>query len=371
MRIGIPKEIKAQEYRVAATPSGVAELVRAGHQVLVERGAGSAIGYSSLDYLHAGAIVVANAATVYDADLVFKVKEPQPRETPLLRAGQILFCYLHLAAAPELAHTLLAAGVTAIAFETVENADGSTPLLAPMSRVAGRLAVQAGMQALEMKNGGRGVLLSGVEGVAPGRVTIIGGGEAGANAARIALGIGAEVTLLDRDTDRLRAFDERYPGRIRTVVSELTSIETWVMQADLVIGAVYVHGRRAPKLISRDLVRRMRPGSAIVDIAIDQGGIAETSTVTSHSAPFAVKEGVVHYGVANMPGAVARTSTQALETATLPYLLKLAAYGSHAAFEADPGFAAGLNLAAGKVCHKGLALDLALNATDWRTVIST
>ncbi len=370
MRIGIPKEIKSQEHRVAATPDGVAELVRAGHQVLIERNAGSAIGYSNLDYLQAGATVVVNAAAVYAADLVFKVKEPQPSETVLLRAGQILFCYLHLAAAPELAKALLASGVTAIAFETVEDTDGHTPLLAPMSRVAGRLAVQAGMQALEMRNGGRGVLLAGVEGVAPGRVTIIGGGEVGANAAHIAMGIGADVTLLDRNPDCLRAFDQRYSGRIRTVLSDPTAIETWVMQADLVIGAVYVHGRRAPKLISRELVRRMQPGAAIVDVAIDQGGIAETSTVTSHLVPFAVKEGIVHYGVANMPGAVARTSTQALETATLPFLLNLTGHGPRQAFEADPGFAAGLNLAAGQVCHGGLAQDLGLNPTDWRTVIN-
>lgn len=370
MRIGIPKEIKPQEHRVAATPDGVAALVSAGHQVLVERGAGNAIGYGNLDYVNAGAIVVADAAAAYDADLVFKVKEPQETETPLLRRGQILFCYLHLAAAPQLAHTLLAAGVTAIAFETVEDAEGRTPLLAPMSRVAGRLAVQAGMQALEMKNGGRGVLLAGVEGVAPGEVVILGGGEVGANAAHIAVGIGANVTLLDRDPDRLSAFDSLYPGRIRTVLSDAAAIETWVTRADLVIGAVYLHGRRAPRLISRDLVRRMKPGSAIVDVAIDQGGIAETSTVTSHAMPFHTVEGVVHYGVANMPGAVARTSTQALEAATLSYLLKLAASGPGPAFETDPGFAAGLNLAAGRVCHTGLAADIGLDAVAWRNALS-
>lgn len=370
MRIGIPKEIKPQEHRVAATPAGVATLVHAGHQVLVEAGAGSAIGYADSDYRSAGATLAADAAAVYKTDLVFKVKEPQSSETPYLGAGQILFCYLHLAAAPKLTQTLLASGVTAIAFETVEDRDGHTPLLAPMSRVAGRLALQVGMQALEMKNGGRGVLLAGVEGVPPGRVVIVGGGEVGANAAHIAVGIGAEVTLLDRNPDRLRAFDQRYPGRIRTVVSDPAAIETWVTQADLVIGAVYVHGRRAPKLIDRAMVRRMPPGAAIVDVAIDQGGIAETSTVTSHAAPFAIQEGVVHYGVPNMPGTVARTSTLALEAATLPYLLKLAEYGPGAAFETDPGFAAGLNLAAGQVCHNGLAQDMGLSAADWREVIA-
>lgn len=371
MRIGIPKEIKPQEYRVALTPAGVAELVRAGHQVLIDRGAGSAIGFSGLDYLNAGATVVANGAAVYEADLVFKVKEPQAAELAFFRPGQILFCYLHLAAAPRLASALMGKGVTAIAFETVEDGDGRTPLLAPMSRVAGRIAVQAGMQALEMRNGGRGVLLAGVEGVAPGRVVIIGGGEAGANAAHIALGIGAEVTLLDRDPARLEAFEARYPGRIHTALSDADSIAHHVSRADLVIGAVYLHGRRAPRLVSRELVRRMPHGAAIVDISIDQGGIVETSRTTSHDKPFFIDEGVVHYGVANMPGAVARTSTLALEAATLPYLLRLAAMGPEAAFAADPGFAAGLNVAAGRLCHPGLAADLGQPAGDWRSCLNT
>lgn len=369
MRIGIPKEIKLEEHRVAATPASVAKLVAAGHQVMVEAGAGSAIGYADADYRAEGADVVPDAAAAYAADLVFKVKEPQPSETPHLRAGQLLFCYLHLAAAPELTQTLLTKGVTAIAFETVEGPGGSTPLLAPMSRVAGRLSVQAGMQALEMKNGGRGVLLAGVEGVDPGRVVIIGGGEVGANAAHIAIGIGADVTLLDLNPDRLRSFEQRYPGRIRTVLAEPAAVENWVTRADLVVGAVYVHGRKAPKIISADLVRRMQPGAAIVDVAIDQGGIAETSTVTSHTTPFIVHDGIVHYGVANMPGCVARTSTLALEVATLPYLLKLAGSGPRAAFEADEGFARGLNLANGQVCHNGLAQDLGLNSAAWQTVI--
>jgi len=280
-----------------------------------------------------------------------------------------LFCYLHLAAEPELSHALRARGVTAIAFETVEDGAGRTPLLAPMSRVAGRIAVQAGMQALEMKNGGRGVLLAGVEGVEPGRVVIIGGGEVGANAAHIAVGIGARVTLLDRNPERLRAFEAQYPGRIETVLSDAQSIERHVSQADLVIGAVYLHGRRAPRLIPRDLVRRMPRGAAIVDVAIDQGGIAETSRVTHHDKPFYSEEGEVHYGVANMPGAVARTSTQALEAATLPYLLRLAGQGPRQAFEADPGFASGLNLASGLICHPGLAADLGEPPSDWRNAL--
>ncbi|NTV97229.1 MAG: alanine dehydrogenase [Thiobacillus sp.] len=371
MRIGIPKETKAQEHRVALTPAGAARLAGAGHEVLVERGAGNAIGYGNRDYLEAGATVVADPAAVYRADLVFKVKEPQAAELPLLRHGQTLFCYLHLAAAPELARALIDRGVSAIAFETVEDGAGHTPLLAPMSRVAGRMAVQVGMQALEMKNGGRGVLLAGVEGVAPGRVVIVGGGEVGANAAHIAVGIGAEVILLDRNPARLQALRERYRERIETVLSDAAAIDHHVRRADLVVGAVYLHGRRAPRLISRELVRRMPRGSAIVDVAIDQGGIAETSRVTRHDRPFFVEEGVVHYGVANMPGAVARTSTLALEAATLPYLLRLAEHGTGAAFTADPGFAAGLNIAAGRVCHSGLAADLGLVATDWREGTNT
>jgi alanine dehydrogenase len=371
MRIGIPKEIKAQEFRVAATPAGVARLVQAGHQVLIERGAGYAAGFATRAYLDAGAIVVRHREAVYRADLVFKVKEPQPAELALLRPGQVLFCYLHLAAAPDLARQLLARRVTALAFETVEDAEGHTPLLAPMSRVAGRLAVQAGMQALEMVNGGRGVLLAGVEGVPPGRVVIVGGGEVGANAAHVAVGIGARVVLLDRDPARLDAFRQRYPGRIEAVLSDPDAIDRHVAQADLVIGAVYLHGRRAPRLITRDLVRRMARGAALVDVAIDQGGIAETSRVTRHDAPFYIEEGVVHYGVANMPGAVPRTSTLALEAATLPYLLRLAGPGVAGACAADPGFAAGLNLVAGRVCHPGLAADLGLAPADWRELLHT
>ncbi|MDD4881671.1 MAG: alanine dehydrogenase [Gallionellaceae bacterium] len=371
MRIGIPKEIKIQEYRVAASPASVAGLTGAGHQVLVERDAGSAIGFSDQDYLDVGATVVADAAAAYAADLVFKVKEPQADELAFFRPGQILFCYLHLAAAPDLARALMDRGVAAIAFETVESADGRTPLLAPMSRVAGRMAVQAGMQALEMKNGGRGVLLAGVEGVAPGRVVIVGGGEVGANAAHIAVGIGAEVILLDRDPVRLQVLAARYPGRIETVLADAASIEQHIVRADLVVGAVYLHGRRAPRLISRDLVRRMPRGAAIVDVSIDQGGIVETSRVTSHDQPFFIEEGVVHYGVANMPGSVARTSTLALETATLPYLLRLAGLGPRAAFAADPDFAAGLNVAAGQICHPGLAADMGLVSGDWRHCLNT
>ena len=369
MRIGIPREIKPQEHRVATSPAGVAELVRAGHQVLVEHSAGAAIGYGNRDYLAAGAALVAGPRQVYDADLVFKVKEPQPEEVALLRAGQILFCYLHLAAAPALTRALLEREVSAVAFETIEDTSGATPLLAPMSRVAGRMAVQVGMQALEMKHGGRGVLLAGVDDVPPGRVVIIGGGQVGANAAHLAVGIGAEVVLLDRNPDRLRDFEARYPGRLRTRLSDAASIEAEVIEADLVIGAVYVHGRRAPRLISRELVRRMRPGAAIVDVAIDQGGICETSRITSHDRPFYVEERVVHYGVANMPGAVARSSSLALERVTLPYLLRLAGAGLADALANDAGFAAGLNLARQRITHPGLAADLGVPCSDWRWAV--
>jgi alanine dehydrogenase len=369
MHIGIPREIKTEEHRVAATPTGVAALLKAGHSVSVQAHAGAAIGYADSAYAAAGARVVDDPEAVYQADLIFKVKEPQAAEVEFLRPDQILFCYLHLAAAPDLAHALIQRRVTAIAFETVTDAHGGTPLLAPMSRVAGRLAVQVGMQALEMKHGGRGTLLSGVPGVPPGRVVIIGAGQVGANAARLAVGIGADVTLLDRNAERLCQFDDLYQGRLRTRFSNPANLEECLLQADLTIGAVYLQGRRAPNLIPRQLVRRMPPGSTIVDVAIDQGGIAETSRLTTHSEPFFVAEGVVHYGVANMPGAVARTSTAALMEATLPYLLRLAEAGPRAAFEADAGFAAGLNMARGELAHPGLALDMKLDQQPWQQLV--
>ena len=356
MRIGIPREIKDHEFRVAATPAGVAGMVAAGHEVVVERDAGSAIGFDDEAYRRAGA-VPADAAEVYAADLIFKVKEPQPVEVERLRAGQWLFCYLHLAAAPDLARALMARNVNAVAFETVLDARQRTPLLAPMSEIAGRLAIQAGMRALEMKHGGRGVLLSGVPGVPPARVVILGGGMVGSNAARLAVGVGADVTLLDRDADRLRHFDDLYGGELGTRFSNPANIAECVTHADLVVGAAYVHGRRAPRLLTRDLIRAMPRGSALVDVAIDQGGIAETSHATTHSAPFFVEEGVVHYCVANMPGAVARTATLALAEATLPYLLKLAA-NPRSALDADAGFKAGLNVSGGEITHPGLAADL-------------
>jgi alanine dehydrogenase len=368
MHIGIPKEIKDHEFRVAATPDGVAELTRYGHAVSVERGAGVALGFADAAYLAAGARVVESAAEVYAADLVFKVKEPQPQEVAWLRPGQWLFCYLHLAAAPDLADALREKQVTALAFETVIDAAGHTPLLAPMSAIAGRLAIQAGMQALEMKHGGRGVLLSGVPGVAPAKVVILGGGVVGANAARIALGVGADVTLLERDGERLRGYDEQYGGRLKTRFSHAEILAECLREADLVVGAAYIHGRRAPRLLTRALLGEMPRGAALVDVAIDQGGVSETSRATTHSDPFYMAEGIVHYCVANMPGAVARTATLALAEATLPYLLRLAV-APRAALEADPGFAAGLNLVAGEVTHAGLARDLGVAAGDWASLL--
>lgn len=358
MHIGIPKEIKDHEFRVAATPAGVAVLVAAGHRIDVETGAGTAIGFTDADYRSAGANLT-DVAGVYAAELIFKVKEPQPAEVALLHAGQWLFCYLHLAAAPALADELIQRGVNAVAFETVLDAANHTPLLAPMSQIAGRLAVQAGMQALEMKHGGRGVLLAGVPGVPPGKVIILGGGVVGANAARIAVGIGADVTLLDRDAGRLCEFEDHYQGRLKTLFSSAGNIAACLADADLVIGAAYIHGRRAPHLLSRELIRSMPAGAALVDVAIDQGGISETSHATTHSSPFYVAENVVHYCVANMPGAAARTATLALAEATLPYLLKLAE-NPQAALQADTGFAAGLNVAGGRIVHAGLAADLAV-----------
>ena len=358
MRIGIPKEIKDHEYRVAATPAGVAELTQAGHRVAVEAGTGAAVGFDDAAYLKAGAGLT-DSAGAYAADLVFKVKEPQPAEVERLRPGQWLFCYLHLAAAPELAHALAARQVNAVAFETVEDAAGRTPLLAPMSAIAGRLAIQAGMRGLEMKHGGRGVLLSGVPGVAPGQVAILGGGVVGANAARIAVGVGAQVTLLDPNPERLRQFDELYPGRIETRFANPANVAECVARADLAVGAAYVHGRKAPRLLSRETMRAMTGGAVLVDVSIDQGGTSETSRPTTHSDPYYVEEGVVHYCVANMPGAVSRTATLALAEATLPYLLKLAA-DPLAALESDPGFAAGLNVSGGRIVHPGLAADLAV-----------
>jgi alanine dehydrogenase len=358
MLIGVPKEIKDHEFRVGITPAGVKALVAAGHEVTVETGAGARIGFGDETYRAEGARIVASAAEAYACPMVVKVKEPQPAEIPLLREGQVLFTYLHLAADAELTDRLLERKIVGIAYETVTDASGGLPLLTPMSEVAGRVAVQAGAAALQMANGGSGVLLGGVPGVSPGRVVILGGGTVGTNAAKMALGLGAEVTLLDISLPRLRYLDDVFGLRLRTRYAEAHAIEELVPEADLVVGAVLVPGKKAPRLLSRETIGRMRPGSVLVDVAIDQGGCSETSRPTSHSAPTYIKEGVVHYCVTNMPAACARTATQALTAATLPYVLQLAGKGWQQALMEDPGLRAGLNLHLGQVTHPSVAADL-------------
>ena len=357
MHIGIPREIKDHEHRVALTPEGTRVLAEAGHRVSVEAGAGAASGFADDAYRAAGATVVATPSEAWAADLVAKVKEPQAAELKLLREGQLLFCYLHLAAAPDLARELMARGVTAIAYETVGKPGGGLPLLQPMSDIAGRLAPQMGALGLQTPHGGSGKLISGLPGVPPGRVLIIGAGVVGMSAARAAVGLGARVTLIDRQPDRLAHAETLFGARVETRFSSPDAIADSLGYADIVIGAAQIPGRHAPRLISRALLARMPQGAVLVDVAIDQGGIAETSRPTTHSAPFFVADGVVHYCVTNMPGAVARTSTKALTHATLPYVQALAAQG-FAALESDSGLAAGLHVHQGRITHAGLAQDL-------------
>jgi len=357
MHIGIPKEIKNHEYRVALTPEGTRVLTQAGHAVSVETGAGTAAGFSDAAYRAAGAGIVDTPAEAYAADLVVKVKEPQPDEVARLREGQLLFCYLHLAAAPELARELMARGVTAIAYETVSTPSGVLPLLQPMSDIAGRLAPQMGALGLQKSHGGSGKLISGLPGVPPARVLVIGAGVVGMSAARVAVGLGARITLIDRQTDKLAHAEAQFGARVETRFSSPDAIGDSLEHADIVIGAAQIPGRHAPRLISRDLLGRMPPGAVLVDVAIDQGGIAETSRPTTHSEPYFVVDDIVHYCVTNMPGAVARTSTKALTHATLPYVQALAAQGL-AALDADAGLKAGLHVYAGHITHAGLAQDL-------------
>lgn len=357
MKIGVPKEIKDHEYRVGVTPAGVRLLVDAGHEVVVERLAGEAIDFDDAAYRSAGADIVDGPEAVYACPMVVKVKEPQASEFPLLREGQLLFTYLHLAPDPEQARQLLQRQVVAVAYETVTDQEGRLPLLLPMSEVAGRIAIQAGAAGLQMINGGRGVLLGGVPGVPRGNVVILGGGVVGTEAAKMALGLGADVTLLDNNLGRLRQLDDLFGPALKTRFSEQQALEELVTQADLLIGAVLLPGRAAPRLISRALVKTMRKGAVIVDVAIDQGGCVETSRPTSHSAPMYIDEGVVHYCVTNMPGACARTATMALTNATLPYVLRLAARGE-AAIKEDAGLRAGLNVYRGRVTHHAVATDL-------------
>ena len=365
MRIGIPKEIKDHEYRVGVTPAGVRALIAQGHQVLVETFAGARIGFGDALYEAAGAMITGRQE-VYGCDMVVKVKEPQPEEVALLREGQLLFCYLHLAPEPELTRGLLERKAIGIAYETVTDAKGNLPLLTPMSEVAGRLAVQAGATALQIANGGSGVLLGGV----PGVVLILGGGASGLNAAKMAAGLGAEVTVLDVDLARLRHLDDVFGMRVKTRFSEAAAIAELVREADLVIGAVLIPGKRAPQLLTQAMVKTMKPGSALVDIAIDQGGCAETSRPTTHSAPTYVEHSVVHYCVTNMPGAVARTSTLALTQATLPLALELADKGHARALQDNHGLRDGLNVFRGQVMHPAVAADLGYALEPLRTALA-
>ncbi len=355
MKVGVVKEIKSDEYRVALTPAGARELVQRGHDVLVETGAGEGSAFPDASYTFAGARTVEVGEVWADSDLVLKVKEPLPSEYPLLREGLILFTYLHLAASRELTEALVGSGAACVAYETVEAPNGALPLLAPMSEIAGRLAAQAGAYFLEKPLGGRGLLLGGVAGVAPGRVLVIGGGIVGYNAAVIALGLGANVTILDRSIDRMRHLDEILSGRVSLVMSSTLQIEESVREADVVIGAVLIPGARAPKLITRAMLTEMKQGAVFCDVAIDQGGCAETSKPTTHSEPVYVVEGVIHYCVANMPGAVPVTSTKALTNATLPYVEAVADHGLAGAVAGDPALAGGVNILHGKVTHPAVA----------------
>ena len=361
MRVGVPKEIKIHEYRVGLTPGAVREYAAAGHSVVVETDAGAGIGASDEVYRRAGAVIADTAAEIFaTADMIIKVKEPQAREWSQLREGQIIFTYLHLAPDPEQAKGLMSSGCTAIAYETVTDARGGLPLLAPMSEVAGRLSIEAAGSALKRSAGGRGILLGGVPGVVPARVVVIGGGVVGTHASRMAVGLGAEVTVLDRSIPRLRELDELFAGRVRTRFSTIEVIEEEVYAADAVIGAVLVPGASAPKLVTREMLKSMRPGSAIIDVAIDQGGCFETSRPTTHADPTYQVDGIVHYCVANMPGAVPLTSSQALNNATLPFGLALARDG-FAAVTQNPHLRAGLNVHGGRITHKAVAESLGLS----------
>jgi len=356
MRIGVPREVKSDEYRVAMLPVGVDELTHAGHEVLIEAGAGLGSGISDESYASNGARIVSTAAEVWElAELIVKVKEPQSTEWPLLRPGQLVFTYFHFAASEELTKKTLARGITAIAYETLRGPKGDLPCLTPMSEVAGRMSIQEGAKYLERPQLGRGILLAGVPGVAPAHIAILGGGVVGKNAARIAAGFQADVVILDVNVDRLRYLEDIMPPNVNTVFSDRHNIREQLQLADLVIGAVLVEGARAPRLVKRDDLKLMKPGAVIIDVAVDQGGCVETTRPTTHSSPTYVVDGIVHYCVTNMPGAVGRTSTYALCNVTLPYVLRLANQGLKAMATADPGFANAINLHDGKVTNKPVA----------------
>ena len=356
MLVGVPKEIKNNEFRIGLTPAGVREMVHHGHQVLVQHNGGLAIGFDDAQYIAVGGEIIDNAEEIFArAQMIIKVKEPQPNECKMLSPGQTLFTYLHLAPDPQQTKLLIESGATCIAYETVTERGHGLPLLAPMSEVAGRMAVQAGAHNLENPQGGNGMLLGGVPGVEPAKVLVIGGGVVGINAARMAMGMGADVTLLDRSLDRLKELDMWFGGRLKTVYSTAESVERHALQADLIVGAVLIPWAAAPKMISRELVRRMKAGSVMVDVSIDHGGCFETSRATTHEDPTYIVDGVVHYCVANMPGGVARTSTMALTNATLPYALNLADKGVAQALQDDVHLRDGLNVHAGMVTYKAVA----------------
>ena len=368
MRVGTVREIKNHEYRVGLTPESARELIVHGNEVWVESGAGSGIGATDADYEAQGAVIKPDAKTVFEGcEMIVKVKEPQPGECLMLREGQVLYTYLHLAPDPAQTAALVKSGVTAIAYETVtgpgQNGRLTLPLLKPMSQVAGRMSIQAGATALEKAHGGRGVLLGGVPGVLPGRVLVIGGGVVGFNAAQMAVGLGADVTILDRDPEVLERLGIHFESRAKTLFSSRANIQQMLCEADLVIGAVLVPGAAAPKLVTREMLACMKPGAVLVDVAIDQGGCFETSHATTHAEPTFVVDGIVHYCVANMPGAVARTSTYALNNVTLPHALKIAELGWKAALRRDPHLAAGLNVSGGKITYEAVAHDLGLDYT--------
>jgi alanine dehydrogenase len=356
MIIGVPKEVKDHEFRVSLTPDGASTLCAAGHTVWIEPSAGAGSGFSDDAYRKAGARIASSKEQLFrDAELIVKVKEPLLSECPLLHPGQTLFTYLHLAALPELTKALVEAKVTAIAYETTEGPNRSLPMLTPMSEIAGRMSVQVGAQYLERAYGGRGVLLGGVPGVAPGKVVVLGSGTVGSSATRIACGMGAAVTVIGSDLEQLRRLDESYKGRIVTLAANQAWIDREVEQADLVIGAVLVRGAKTPKLVSRTVVSRMKRGAVIVDVAVDQGGCVETTRPTTHSDPVYEVDGVLHYGVANMPGIVPHTSTLALTNATLPYIVRLVSAGVERALRSDPGLALGVNVANGRVTNRAVA----------------
>ena len=367
MKIGVPKEIKIHEYRVGLVPAGVRELVDAGHQVIVQSGAGAGIGFDDSHYQAAGASISRKVEEIFSStDLIVKVKEPQLNECKMLRANQTLFTYLHLAADREQTLALLASAATAIAYETVTAPDGSLPLLTPMSEVAGRMSVQVGANCLQKANGGFGVLLGGVPGVAPAKVVVLGGGVSGTHAVEMAVGLRADVTVVDRSVKRLRELSAIFGSQLKTVYSTAHAIEELVRDADLVIGAVLIAGAAAPKLVTRAMVKTMKAGAVLVDIAIDQGGCFETSRPTTHAEPTYVLDGVIHYAVTNMPGAVPRTSTFALTNATLPYVKALADHGWRTAISKDPGLAHGLNVHAGQLTHEAVASALGLDYRAYR-----